>query len=48
MALEKMEQTKTMPVRLTGAKINTNTKGITTAWAKKNGAVLVPATGLIK
>ncbi len=43
LALEKMEKTKTMPVKLTGAKINSNTKGITVAWAKKNGAVVVPA-----
>lgn len=43
MALEKMEKTKTMPVKLTGAKINSSTKGIQVAWAKKNGAVVVPS-----
>ncbi|MDB5225815.1 MAG: pentapeptide repeat protein [Bacteroidota bacterium] len=40
-AMEKFETNQNGFVRLTGAKINANTKGIDFAWAKKNGAVFI-------
>jgi hypothetical protein len=41
-ALEKMETTKTMPVKINGAKMNAKTVGIDIAWAKKQGMVIMP------
>lgn len=36
-----LDQNINVFVRLTGAKINKNTKGLNFLWAKKNGAVIV-------
>jgi uncharacterized protein YjbI with pentapeptide repeats len=40
-ALDLLDQNINVFVRLTGAKINKNTKGLNFLWAKKNGAVIV-------
>lgn len=47
-ALDLLDQHINVFVRLTGAKINKNTKGVDFIWAKKNGAVIVAANGVVK
>ncbi len=43
-ALDLLDQNINVFVRLNGAKINKNTKGLDFLWAKKNGAMIVAAT----
>jgi LysM repeat protein len=47
-ALDLLDQHINVFVRLTGAKINKNTKGVDFLWAKKNGAVIVAANSSVK